>query len=86
MKTDEGQQVYDFEKMKDEKFPEGVMDYFKDLGYTDRTGLTEALDITINNWIREFSVTVIDVKYQGIADDNNSVSALVIYEADEIVS
>jgi len=70
----------DLIKMKDKNYPEEVIKYFQK--WKSSYGYTESIDKTINRWIKSQGerITVIDIKYQGIADENNSPSALIIYE------
>lgn len=69
----------DFEAMKKHNYPEEAIIFFEKHGYG--YGFTESLDTTLNQWLEdnEEKISVVDIKYQGIADDNNNLSALIIY-------
>ncbi len=76
----QSEHILDVQKMQDKNYPEEVINYFKKFPYS--YGYTESIDKTINRWLLEnkLKVSVIDIKYQGIADNNNSPSALIFYE------
>jgi len=73
-------QEIDFKKMRELNYSEEAISFFEktNLGY----GFTEELDTTINRWLRvlEGKTTIVDIKYQGYADDNSNMSALIIYK------
>lgn len=76
----QSEHILDIQKMKDKNYPEVVIKYFENHPYS--YGYTEPIDQTINRWLLEnkLKVSVIDIKYQGFVDDNNSPSALIFYE------
>lgn len=68
----------DLEAMKKYDYPEEAINYFKKHNYSG--SFTESLDITINQWLKEhYDIELIDIKYQGYADENSNQSALIIF-------
>lgn len=69
----------DFETMRKKNYTEEAIKYFEQNSYDH--GFTEPIDTTINRWLEEnkVKITVVDIKYQGYADEYSNVSALIIY-------
>ena len=80
--TDKSHSEIDYKKMRELNYTEDAISYYEQAYWG--SGYTEEIDLTINRWLKENEdkVTLIDIKYQGVQDDNNNVSALLIYKED----
>lgn len=71
----------DFEAMRKKNYTEEAISFFEENNHNYASGFTEPIDTTINRWLEENEkkISVVDIKYQGYADDNSNMSALIIY-------
>ena len=71
----------DFETMKKKNYTEEAIEFFEIHNNNYASGFTETIDITLNRWLEENEekISIVDIKYQGYADDNCNMSALIMY-------